>query len=155
SEKIGGPPRKAPAGGEPFTGMFGFDGEDPGARVLRVLEGSPAEKAGIHQDDVVVAFGGKAVGSFAEFNALGSNHKEDAKVKVKIRREGKETEVELTLAKTPENLPFGRRASDPNRPFGESLGGQIPNVQDRQGADGFQYGGIYKSTDGGESWTRI
>jgi photosystem II stability/assembly factor-like uncharacterized protein len=155
SEKIGGPPRKAPAGGEPFTGMFGFDGEDPGARVLRVLEGSPAEKAGIHQDDVVIAFGGKAVGSFAELNDLVSNHKVDDKVKVKIRREGKEQEVELTLVKTPEDLPFGRRASDPNRPFGESLGGQIPNVQERQGADGFQYGGIYKSTDGGESWTRI
>ena len=28
-------------------------------------------------------------------------------------------------------------------------------MQDRQGPDGYQYGGVYKSTDGGESWTRI
>ena len=34
-------------------------------------------------------------------------------------------------------------------------GGQKENVQDQQGPDSFQYGGIYKSTDGGESWTRI
>jgi photosystem II stability/assembly factor-like uncharacterized protein len=33
--------------------------------------------------------------------------------------------------------------------------GQQPNVQDKQGKDGQQYGGVFKSTDGGESWTRI
>ncbi|MBY0459220.1 MAG: hypothetical protein K2V38_17965, partial [Gemmataceae bacterium] len=34
-------------------------------------------------------------------------------------------------------------------------GGQAMNVQDRQGEKSFEYGGVYKSTDGGESWTRI
>ena len=28
-------------------------------------------------------------------------------------------------------------------------------MQDQQGPDGYQYGGVYKSTDGGETWTRI
>src|SRR5262249_15258213 len=28
-------------------------------------------------------------------------------------------------------------------------------MQEHQGAEGFEYGGIYKSTDGGESWARI
>ena len=31
----------------------------------------------------------------------------------------------------------------------------MENVQDEQGTNSFQYGGIYKSTDGGETWTRI
>src|SRR5262249_45844388 len=38
---------------------------------------------------------------------------------------------------------------------GVSLGGQRENVQARQNPDGHEYGGIYKSTDGGETWTRI
>ncbi|MFM8272553.1 MAG: hypothetical protein ACKODX_09495, partial [Gemmata sp.] len=41
------------------------------------------------------------------------------------------------------------------RPFGANYGGQAANVQEQQGPDGFQYGGVYKSTDGGASWKRI
>ena len=40
-------------------------------------------------------------------------------------------------------------------PFLDRLGGQAANIQDQQGPNGFEYGGVYKSTDGGESWTRI
>ena len=40
-------------------------------------------------------------------------------------------------------------------PFRTGLGGQVANVQDQQGPDGHEYGGLYKSTDGGETWTRI
>ena len=39
--------------------------------------------------------------------------------------------------------------------FAAALGGQQANVQDKQGPDGFQTGGIYKSTDGGDTWQRI
>ena len=35
------------------------------------------------------------------------------------------------------------------------VGGQRANVQAMQGPEGHQTGGVYKSTDGGESWTRI
>src|SRR5207237_4519300 len=41
------------------------------------------------------------------------------------------------------------------RAYGSQLGGQRENVQDQQGPDGYQTGGVYKSTDGGESWTRV
>ena len=51
---------------------------------------------------------------------------------------------------------IGQFGLDPvNRPFGSSLGGQIENAQDRQGPDSYQTGGVYKSTDGGDTWTRI
>ena len=41
------------------------------------------------------------------------------------------------------------------RPYSGFLGGQKENVQDQQGPESFQYGGVYKSTDGGDSWTRV
>jgi photosystem II stability/assembly factor-like uncharacterized protein len=49
----------------------------------------------------------------------------------------------------------GERGPEADRPYGAALGGQPENIQNRQGKDGSQYGGIYKSTDGGESWSRI
>jgi photosystem II stability/assembly factor-like uncharacterized protein len=39
--------------------------------------------------------------------------------------------------------------------FRDRLGGQAQNVQEQQGPHGHEYGGLYKSSDGGESWTRI
>ena len=35
------------------------------------------------------------------------------------------------------------------------LGGQRHNMQDEQGTDGHEYGGVYKSTDGGVTWARV
>jgi photosystem II stability/assembly factor-like uncharacterized protein len=49
----------------------------------------------------------------------------------------------------------GGGGGDPKHPYAATLGGQVENAQDKQGPDSFQYGGIYKSTDGGDSWTRI
>ncbi len=42
-----------------------------------------------------------------------------------------------------------------NRPYSFSLGGQAVNVQDQQGSKGFEYGGVYRSDDAGETWTRV
>ncbi|MCH7904087.1 MAG: hypothetical protein IH944_05910 [Armatimonadetes bacterium] len=41
------------------------------------------------------------------------------------------------------------------REFSGSYQGQAQNIQDEQGPKGFETGGVFKSTDGGESWTRI
>ena len=44
---------------------------------------------------------------------------------------------------------------DKTHPFAERLGGQQPNIQDQQGAEGFEAGGVYRSDDGGASWRRV
>jgi photosystem II stability/assembly factor-like uncharacterized protein len=40
-------------------------------------------------------------------------------------------------------------------PFAQSLGGQNPNMTDQQGEAGNEFGGVYRSSDGGVTWTRI
>ncbi|MFO0982585.1 MAG: PDZ domain-containing protein [Planctomycetota bacterium] len=40
-------------------------------------------------------------------------------------------------------------------PFSSGLGGQRENIQRQQGKQGQQYGGLYRSSDGGQTWTRI
>ena len=49
----------------------------------------------------------------------------------------------------------GQRRGGGNASFVAHLSGQRENIQDQQGEHGYQTGGIYKSTDGGESWTRL
>jgi hypothetical protein len=64
----------------------------------------------------------------------------------------------LTFAKRPAVGPgsvFGPGGPSPTRPWRAFYGGQRENAQKQQGPDSFQYGGVYKSTDGGESWTRL
>ncbi len=43
----------------------------------------------------------------------------------------------------------------PPGPFHIGLGGQRANIQDQQGPEGFNYGGLYRSEDAGDTWTRV
>ena len=145
SEKIGmGPPLAK--GPNSYLGINGQDA-DAGARVTQVVPKGPADKAGLKPGDIVLAVDKKPVLAFKQLIDLVAARKAGDKLTFQIsrNREGKEIVVEL-----------GKRpGGDPKRPFAGYLGGQRENLQAKQGPDGFQYGGIYKSTDGGESWTRI
>src|SRR5207248_9003364 len=74
------------------------------------------------------------------------NHAPGDTVKISYARDRKPADVEIKLAKRP--------GDGTDRPFAFALGGQSPNIQDQQGGTGFEYGGVYKSTDSGETWTR-
>jgi photosystem II stability/assembly factor-like uncharacterized protein len=147
SEKIGdGPPEIAAA--EAYLGARG-ENAPLGALLIQVVPKGPADKAGLRPDDVITALGGRPVSSNRVLLEVVRGHKAGDKVKVRVRRGTETKELDLT---------FGSRADAPGEerlPFTQYLGGQRENVQDRQGKDGYQYGGVYRSTDGGESWTRL
>ena len=144
SEKIGGGPPQVAGGGN--LGIQGEDGEK-GARITQVSRDGPADKAGLLIDDVIAGVGDKTIGTYGDLLEEVRRHKNGDKVKLRLRRGTETKELEVTLGVTG---PGGTAL-----PFTAFLGGQQANVQERQGADGFQYGGVYKSTDGGESWTRL
>lgn len=137
--------QSTPAQSSTYIGITGDTGPDGGAKLSNVTEGGPAEKAGVLKGDIIVAINDKDVPDYrATLDALRGKRVGD-KVKLKIKRGDENKEIEVTF----ENRP------GPVRPYTASLGGQAPNIQDQQGAKGYEYGGIYKSVDGGESWTRI
>ncbi len=153
-EKIGMGPAGVAVGGNAYMGIQGEDADNKGARLTVVTPGGPADKAQLQPGDVITAVGAKAVRTYDELTDRIREHSAGDKVKIKFLRDNEAKEMEVTL----EQRPAGGRpggGADPNRPFGANLGGQRENVQDRQGQDGHEYGGVYKSTDGGESWTRI
>jgi S1-C subfamily serine protease len=70
-----------------------------GVLLEAVLEGTPADKAGIKGGDVLVKFGDEKITVLEDFEAALRQHKPGDTVKVAIRRGDKTIEVEVTLAR--------------------------------------------------------
>lgn len=70
-----------------------------GVGVTQVLKDSPAEKAGLRKDDVILRIDGENVNSVRKLNRLISEMAPDHNVRVAVSRNGAETEVTATIGK--------------------------------------------------------
>ncbi len=150
-------PEPPPASAPPSAGFRLARGD--ALAVGTVTEDGPAAKAGIKEGDVITKIGDKIVTVLTEYVTEISKRKAGDKVKFTVVR-GKETkEIEVVLGPPIPGQGVGPggppRGVTNTRPFGMGLGGQQANVQRRQGKEGFETGGIFQSTDSGETWTRI
>ncbi|KUK02205.1 MAG: Protease Do [Thermotoga sp. 50_1627] len=68
-----------------------------GALIVQVMEGSPADKAGLKDNDVVVKFDGVDVNSDAELVSLIHSHVPGDVVEIVVNRNGKEIKFVVTL----------------------------------------------------------
>jgi len=75
-----------------------------GSLVSGVLKGSPAEKAGIRQGDVILQYNGKLVEDTGHLRNMVSQTPINTKVKVKLLRNKKEVVVEVVIAELPQKL---------------------------------------------------
>jgi photosystem II stability/assembly factor-like uncharacterized protein len=167
SSRIGEEPENAP-----YAGVQGEDAQ-VGARLTEVVEDSPAAKAGLKVGDIVVQLAGEPVISYDDLIGKIRAHLAGDTVGMQFVRDRRIHSADLAFTQRP-----GAREDDdpgegqPARPAGQDggadaaersipapfrtrLGGQVPNVHRQQGPGGHEFGGVYKSVDGGESWTRI
>lgn len=138
-----GPGPSAPT----VRGTLGLETEDAptGQRVVTVRPGRLGEELGVKVGDIVNEFGGKPITTLSSLQEALAAKYEGNKTTMKARR-GEET------------VSFNVTLPDPDagqRFYAAQLFGQRENVQEFQGAEGFQTGGVYRSDDGGESWRRI
>jgi S1-C subfamily serine protease len=95
--------RQPGAGAAPFTfpapGQIGIDTENTenGLRITRVIEGSPAEKAGLKKDDVVVRADEKDIAGLNDLREVVRKHKANDEIVVTVRRGVQEVEVKVRL----------------------------------------------------------
>ena len=75
-----------------------------GVAITQVIKDSPAEKAGLKKDDVIVRFEGDSVTSVRKLNRLVSEVAPDQTVKLGISRGGGEQEVAVTIGKRNQSI---------------------------------------------------
>jgi photosystem II stability/assembly factor-like uncharacterized protein len=147
-----GPPGLGGGGGRAnvYAGILGEPVEG-GVRLSQVVEDSPADKVGLKVGDVLKSIDKKDVTTLQQVSDALRDKKPGDKVTLQVLREKEPKEFVLPLDAPP--VPPG--STGRNRPYSFAYGGQRENSQIAQGPEGYLYGGVYKSTDGGESWTRI
>jgi photosystem II stability/assembly factor-like uncharacterized protein len=136
----------------PVLGVVPMGEAEGGVTIGGVSESGPAVRAGLKPGDIILAIDDKAVKATADLGELMATKKAGDKVKLAYLRGKTKNTLEVELA--------SNVTTDPARPHamvmgGLSLGGQRANIQDQQGAVATDTGGLYKTTDGGENWTRL
>jgi aminopeptidase N len=75
---------------------FSFSGQ--GVKIALVSPGSPAEKAGLKKDDVIIQLGNRIVDNLTAYSDALKTHKPGDTTTMAYRREGKEYSTQITLA---------------------------------------------------------
>jgi len=132
-----------------FLGIRAEDAE-VGAKVTAVTPNSSAQKAGLQNNDIILMLDGELISNNQAVTQQVRRRVAGDKIKLLVARDKQPIEIELELDKAPE----GQQGRAQN-PFVGELGGQAANLQDQQGEEGFEHGGVYLSENGGDSWTRI
>jgi serine protease Do len=79
--------------------------DNAGALVNQVEKGGPADKAGLKAGDVIRTFNGQTVDSQGALTAMTTNASPGTEVTLGIIRDGKPTDIHVTLGERPANLP--------------------------------------------------
>src|ERR1044072_8573923 len=81
--------------------------EERGAIVMKVVEGSPAAKAGLKENDVVVSFNAQRVDSMIALRRLLSETPPDRSVQIEVIRGGNHQTMAATLSKKTQSFALG------------------------------------------------
>jgi len=111
---------------------FGLS-EQKGILVQDVLTGTPAERAGLKRNDVIVAFDGQSVSDLPKFRLKVADTKIGSRVPLEVLRDGKRMSFTVTLSEKPKDQVA--QAEPPSSDQGEpaSFGGREGQRQDRVG----------------------
>jgi photosystem II stability/assembly factor-like uncharacterized protein len=141
-------------GNRATLGAQGEDGEG-GAKVTQLTADGPAAKAGVQEGDLIVQVGERKVATFGDLTEAVNAARVGEKSKLTVKRGDVQQELEVTWAARTGGGPGATGGGGNSPSFGGRLGGQAANIQEHQGPNGFETGGVFRSDDRGETWTRI
>jgi S1-C subfamily serine protease len=85
----------------PYLGVMIEDAPNGGARIAEVVEGSPAERAELLADDVVLRVGDDEIETADELRRTVAEHRPGDELELRIRRGGEERTVTVELGRRP------------------------------------------------------
>jgi serine protease Do len=118
--------------------------DDSGVEVKRVDENSPAARAGIKENDVILELNGKAIEDIEQFQAAVGETQPGSKVSLTIWRDGAKQTLSTTLVSRPENFfAFGgpdlpNAPLPPMPPFPQPYGNAFPGFPSNAPRVGFE-----------------
>jgi C-terminal processing protease CtpA/Prc len=126
-------------------GRYGMR-EVRGVGVTQVMKDSPAEKAGLKKDDVILRFDGESVTSARKLSRLVGESSADQTVRITISRGGAEQEVSATLSKHNMANLLGAGIKDEilrgmGKDFPQINSGDWPQIDSGDGNFIFSFGG--------------
>jgi serine protease Do len=89
---------------------FGLD-QPKGALVSQVLEGSPAEAAGVQAGDIIVSFNGEAIYRSSELPRWVGRVTPETDVSMVVIRDGEEKELDVTIGLLPDDPEMALRGA--------------------------------------------
>jgi C-terminal processing protease CtpA/Prc len=92
-----------------------------GIKVVEVVDGGPAAKAGLQAEDVITTINGKAIESPQEVPGIVQNAGAGSVLKLDVLREGKKKTFEVTLARHPADTEQAQAPSPKEDPKGGDL----------------------------------
>jgi|GEM_PF-5296841 len=78
-----------------------LDFKGDGILVHEIVEGGPAEKAGLEAGDIIVELGGKKLKSMKDLRKVLSKHDPNSKIKVLVMRDGEKEKFKVKLGERP------------------------------------------------------
>lgn len=97
--------------------------DEKGALIVDVVEGSPADKAGLQRGDVIVEFDGKKIDNLSQLKNLVAMTKPGQTVTLEIIRDGKPMRLEVTIGELPSE--DDKKLASKTTSFDNSLKGVI------------------------------
>jgi len=135
---------------EDMAKSYGLE-EPKGAAIVDVTPGSPAEKAGLKPDDVVIRVDGRQVEDNGDLSSYVASRPPGAVVALRVLRQGEEQDFKVTLGTFPDE-DFEETAEE--APRGEQLGMSLqdltPDLAQRLELDRTTQGAIVLDVTPGE-----
>lgn len=125
-----------------------------GVGVTEIVKDSPAEKAGLRKDDVILGFNGESVTSTRKLHRLVSESSADQNVRLTISRGGSEQEVSATLSKRhPTNIFNGKMREELKQKI-EKMRKDMPKINSGDGTWIFSTGSSRRIGIGTQTLTK-
>jgi len=100
-----------------------------GALVAKIVQGSPAAKAGVKQGDVIVSFNGNEVNSSHDLARMASDTDPGTQAQITVLRQGQTKQLTITVGNSSaQNQSSARQEEDQNRQSPSMQGLDVPSI---------------------------